>query len=247
MSDDEDVPGGAAAKGRGRGHFAGFSASASSPAQGLLRVLDSRLAPIRRRIVGSMPRFLLAILVLVLISCAPATTGSAPILAGTDLGSGPAPDFTLTDGLTGATVTLSSFRGNVVALAFLYTRCPDVCPLTAEHFRRAQQELGTAADKVTFVAVSVDPDNDTPRNVQEFSSAHRLDRNWHFLIGQRAQLAAVWSAYGIRAVPDEGKPTVTHTDAIFLIDAKGRERVLLRTGAGAEELSKDLRILLNER
>lgn len=194
-----------------------------------------------------MPRFLLAIFVLVLISCAPATTGPAPTLAGTDLGSGRAPDFTLTDGLTGAAVTLSSFRGNVVALAFLYTRCPDVCPLTAELFRRAQVELGAVAEKVVFVAVSVDPDNDTPRNVQEFSSAHRLDRNWHFLIGQRAQLAAVWSAYGIRAVPDEGKPTVTHTDAIFLIDAKGRERVLLRTSAGAEELIKDLRILLNER
>ena len=245
MSDDEDAPGDAAAEGGRRGHSAGFSAPARSPAEGLLRVLDSRLAPIRRRIVGSMPRFLLAILVL--ISCAPATTGSAPILSGTDLGSGPAPDFTLTDGLTGAAVTLSSFRGNVVALAFLYTRCPDVCPLTAEHFRRAQQELGTDAEKVVFVAVSVDPDNDTPQNVQEFSRSHQLDRNWHFLVGQRAQLAGVWSAYGVRAVPDEGKPTVTHTDAIFLIDAKGRERVLLRTSVGAEELIKDLRILLNER
>jgi cytochrome oxidase Cu insertion factor (SCO1/SenC/PrrC family) len=95
--------------------------------------------------------------------------------------------------------------------------------------------------------VSTDPDGDTPAAVQDFSRAHRLDHNWHYLVGSRAQLAAVWSAYGIVATPDPGKPTITHTDAIFLIDKQGRERVLLRTEALDDVLVNDLRILAKER
>src|SRR5438046_6410395 len=87
-------------------------------------------------IVVSMRRvarfgWLVAILI---VACAPAT------LAGTDLGATNAPDFTLTDGLSGRAITLSGQRGQIVALTFLYTNCPDVCPLTATQFRAAQTE-----------------------------------------------------------------------------------------------------------
>jgi protein SCO1/2 len=142
-------------------------------------------------------------------------------------------------------VTLSGLRGNVVALTFLYTKCPDTCPLTAEHFRSAQEKLGTDADRVRFVAVSVDPSGDTPAAVKDFSASHRLDRNWHYLVGPEASLRAVWAAYGIHQQPSGG--LVGHTDAIYLIDANGNARVLLRTVDGAEALAKDLRILLRER
>ena len=96
---------------------------------------------------------------------------AAPQLAGTDLGATDAPDFTLTDGITGRVVTLSAQRGQVTALTFLYTTCPDVCPLTASRFRAAQSELQADAGRVTFIAVSVDPDGDTPNAVREFSAA----------------------------------------------------------------------------
>lgn len=170
----------------------------------------------------------------------------APTLAGTDLGGGGAPDFTLTDGRTGAPLALSDLRGKVVVLSFLYTRCPDVCPLTAAEFRATQRELGADADGVVFVAVSTDPDGDTPQAVQAFSRDHGLDRGWHYLIGSRAQLSGVWQDYGILANPDPEPPTVTHTDAVYLIDEQGRERVLLRSDALAESLLSDLRILLAE-
>lgn len=178
-----------------------------------------------------------------LAGCGPAATE----LAGTDLGAGPAPDFTLLDGRTGDRVSLSDLRGKVVALAFLYTSCPDVCPLTAAAFRRAQRDLGDEASEVVFVAVSADPGRDTPQAVDAFSRAHDLDSGWHYLIGPRAQLARVWSAYGIFVAPDEGRPTVTHTDAVFLIDREGRERVLLRTERLADLLVDDLRQLVAER
>ena len=174
--------------------------------------------------------------VLVLSACAPAK------LAGTDLGATDAPDFTLTDGVSGRAETLSARRGQVVALTFLYTTCPDVCPLTASRFRAAQVELQADASRVTFIAVSVDPDHDTPKAVQDFSAAHDLRTNWYYLVSGQAQLSPVWAAYGIGV--QAGSTTVTHNDAVYLIDARGRERVLLHSEDLAADLANDLRALL---
>ncbi len=163
-------------------------------------------------------------------------------LAGTELGASNAPDFTLTDGVSGRVITLSALRGQVVALTFLYTTCPDVCPLTATRFKAAQAELQADASRVTFIAVSVDPDRDTPRAVQDFSAAHGLATNWHYLVGGRAQLSPVWAAYGIGV--QAASTTVTHNDAVYLIDRSGRERVLLHSEDLATDLTNDLRALL---
>jgi protein SCO1 len=176
---------------------------------------------------------------LALAACAPAP------LAGTELGATDAPDFTLTDGVTGRAVTLSAQRDHVVALTFLYTTCPDVCPLTAARFKATQTELQGDASRVMFIAVSVDPDGDTPQAVQTFSAAHGLASNWHYLVGGRAQLAPVWAAYGIGV--QAGSNTVTHNDAVYLIDRSGRERVLLHSEDLARDLLNDLRALLGER
>ena len=173
---------------------------------------------------------------LVLAACAPAP------LAGTELGATDAPDFTLTDGVTGRAVTLSAQRGQVVALTFLYTTCPDVCPLTATRFRATQTELQGDASRVTFIAVSVDPDRDTPQAVQAFSAAHGLASNWYYLVGGRAQLSPVWAAYGIGV--QAGSSTVTHNDAVYLVDRSGRERVLLHSEDLARDLTNDVRALL---
>jgi protein SCO1/2 len=176
------------------------------------------------------------IVALVLAACAPAP------LAGTELGATEAPDFTLTDGVSGRAVTLSAQRGQVVVLTFLYTTCPDVCPLTATRFRATQAELQGDATRVTFIAVSVDPDRDTPQAVQAFSAAHGLVSNWHYLVGGPAQLSPVWAAYGIGV--QAGSSTVTHNDAVYLIDRSGRERVLLHSEDLARDLTNDVRALL---
>jgi protein SCO1/2 len=189
-------------------------------------------------ILGSMRAVAMGVLfvVFLLASC------SQPKLAGTDLGATNAPDFTLTDGVSGRSVSLSAQRGQVVALTFLYTTCPDVCPLTASRFRAAQDSLGADKDRVTFIAVSVDPERDTPKATQDFSAAHGLSTNWYYLVGGRAQLASVWAAYGIGVQP--GSTTVTHNDAIYLIDRRGRERVLLHSEDLASDLVNDLRALV---
>ena len=167
-------------------------------------------------------------------------------LFGTELEKNSAPDFTLTDGVTGKSLTLSSLRKSAVALAFLFTRCPDVCPLTAGQFRAAQRALGADASKVEFVAVSVDPEGDTPAAVREFSELHDLTDRWHYLIGPRAQLEAVWALYGIGAFASSGARAVEHNDAIYLIDGRGRERVILHSSDPPNWLVDDLRALIGE-
>jgi len=168
-------------------------------------------------------------------------------LFGTELEKKTAPDFTLTDGVTGTSLTLSSLRGSTVAIAFLYTRCPDVCPLTAGQFRAAQRSLGDDAPKVVFVAVSVDPEGDTPAAVREFSDQHDLRDGWHYLIGARAQLEAVWALYGIGSFASSGARAVAHNDAIYLIDGRGRERAILHSSDPPTWLPHDLRALIRER
>lgn len=167
-------------------------------------------------------------------------------LFGTELEKKPAPDFTLTDGVTGKSLTLSTLRGNTVALAFLFTRCPDVCPLTAGQFRAAQRALGADASKVEFVAVSVDPEGDTPQAVRRFSELHDLTERWHYLIGPRAQLEAVWALFGVGSFPSSGARAVEHNDAIYVIDARGRERTILHSSDPPNWLLDDLRALIKE-
>lgn len=196
-----------------------------------------------RRAVRSAVFFAIATLVL-----ASACARSAPRLVGTVMQAEAAPDFTLTDGLSGRALTLSAQRGKVVALTFLYTQCPDVCPLTAEELRQAQEQLSAAGrDRVAFIAISVDPRHDSPEAVQAFAKAHRWGPGFAFLVGGAAQLQPVWTAYGVRAEPDPAGQGVGHSDAVYLIDATGRGRVLTHSDIAVRDLVSDLEALAAER
>ena len=74
----------------------------------------------------------------------------------------PAPDFTLGDA-AGRVVKLSDFRGHVVVVQFIYASCPDECPLHAERLAEVQALVGQAGfkDRVRFVSITTDPENDT--------------------------------------------------------------------------------------
>ncbi|HEY1353027.1 MAG TPA: SCO family protein [Ktedonobacteraceae bacterium] len=177
------------------------------------------------------------------------TAGATPStnqsgLQGTDLGSTPAPDFRLTD-QSGRPVALSQFRGEPVVLTFMYTRCPDVCPLTAEKLHQVQLLLGRDAAHVEMLAVSIDPRGDTRTAALKFSQTHKLTTNWHYLIGTHDQLSPVWNAYSVYA-QDAMENKITHTDALYLIDKQGRERVFFADDFTNQQLTSDLRVLLTE-
>jgi protein SCO1/2 len=179
---------------------------------------------------------------------------STPALAGTPLDGDPAPDFALRD-QDGQLVQLAALRGRPVVLTFLYTQCPDVCPLTASKLRRVADALGPDAARVAFVAVSTDPAHDNAAAAQAFVAQHGLTGRLHFLLGSETELAPVWAAYYIYAAPappaahhDAASPTgpAVHTDALYVLDRQGRLRTFLRSDFEPVALTATLRTLLAE-
>jgi len=149
----------------------------------------------------------------------------------------PPKDFTLRDE-GGREVSLRQYRGRVVVLTFLYSTCRDTCPLTATTIRGALDDVG---HDVPALAISVDPKNDTPDNVEGFLVKQRLSGGrMHFLTGARAQLAPVWRDYGIQP---QGHG-YEHSAYVLLIDAEGRQRVSFPVGQLTDRgLAHDIRRL----
>jgi protein SCO1/2 len=165
-------------------------------------------------------------------------------LQGTDLGGTPAPNFRLTD-QSGNQVSLEQFKGKPVVLTFLYTHCPDVCPLTAEHLHSTMLELGKDAHNVAVLAVSTDPKRDDVAAAMHFSQQHQMTSYWHYLVGTQQQLSPVWASYSIYAQAQQ--QNINHSMAIFVIDKQGRERVFLSSNDFTPaQLTADLKILLKE-
>ncbi|QBD77022.1 SCO family protein [Ktedonosporobacter rubrisoli] len=178
------------------------------------------------------------------------SSSDATTPAEADLGKAPGPDFRLQD-QQGKPVALSQLKGNVVVLSFLYTHCPDMCPLAAEKFHQALSQLGDDAKKVSVLAVSVDPANDTEASAQKFSQEHRLDTNprWHFLLGKRDELIPIWKDYHIYTdalKQDANGQAISHMGIVYLIDQQGKERTLLPVNFSAKQLANDIKGLLKE-
>lgn len=131
-----------------------------------------------------------------------------------------APAFLLRD-QAGRPAGPAQDRGYWTVVTFLYTRCPDVCPLIAQQLGAAQRQ---DAD-LRVIAVSVDPKHDTAEARQRFLAAHGLGPRFRFVSGTRAALAPVWASYHIAALPGPNG-IVSHSSYSVLIDPKGRERVL---------------------
>jgi protein SCO1/2 len=149
-------------------------------------------------------------------------------------------DFTLSD-QRGQSVSLSAYRGEVVALAFLSSDCR-TCVLVAQQVRGALDELG-ATPGVRTIFVSTDPKADTPASVSRFLSETSLSGRVEYLTGTAAQLRPVWHAYRIPPA-NAGKAASEAAVTVLLIDRTGFERV----GFGLEQitpegLAHDIRLL----
>ena len=160
---------------------------------------------------------------------------------------GAAPEFALTS-QDGAEVTLASLRGKVVAVTFIYTSCPDVCPMLTDKLARVQDELGSDfGGKVAFVSITADPERDTPEVLKGYAEA--FDANlagWSFLTGEPAAVLDVAHRYGV-AVVKAADGGVDHTLLTTLIDRQGTMRVqYLGYRFDEEEFRHDLQSLVNE-
>ena len=154
----------------------------------------------------------------------------------------PTPNFTLTD-QSGQKVSMADQRGKLVLVTFLYTNCPDVCPLIAQNLNQALQMLGAKRDDVRVLAVSVDPKGDTPHAVSKYAKAHHLLPEFHYLIGTRDELTQVWKDYGVAAVASDPE-LVDHTAYTMLVDQSGEGRVIYDAGVKAKDVVHDVDELL---
>jgi protein SCO1/2 len=154
-----------------------------------------------------------------------------------------APDFAL-QGSNGTELKLSSYRGKLVLLAFGFTTCPDVCPMTLATLAQARKKLGAEAKNVQVVYVTVDPERDDAARMRTYLAS--FDPTFIGGTGAAGRLEAVRKEYGIIATRKAVGTSYLygHSSFIYLIDAAGRLRALMPYGHSADDYVHDLRILM---
>jgi len=177
-------------------------------------------------------------------------SGAAPapalVLHGRDIGAEQwDAAFTLND-TTGAPRTLADFRGKVVLLAFGYTHCPDVCPTTLAKFAEVRRLLGADAARVQALFVTIDPERDTAELLRAYVPA--FDPSFIGLRGSEAQTDAATKAFhaNYQIVEYQGNVMVDHTASTYIIDTRGRARVVSPYDQPAAQLAEDVRALLRQ-
>jgi protein SCO1/2 len=155
-------------------------------------------------------------------------------------------DLPLTD-QHGRERSMADFKGKVVVVFFGFTQCPDVCPTTLQELVEVKKLLGKDGDKVQGVFVTVDPERDTPEVLKAYMA--NFDPSFVALRGSPEQLATVAKDFKIYYKRVEGKTptsyTMDHSAASYVFDTQGRVRLYTRYGSGAQALSEDIRLLLN--
>lgn len=156
-----------------------------------------------------------------------------------------APDFSL-QGSDGHELRISHYRGKVVLLAFGFTSCTEVCPITLNTFAVTRRKLGPAAADVQVVYVTVDPERDVPGRLAKYLGS--FDSTFVGGTGTEAQLAAVRKEYGVSAEKKKfgDDYTYAHSSFAYLIDRTGRIRALMPYGHSPDDYAHDLTLLLKE-
>lgn len=210
---------------------------------------------------GLSPRILLALVVLVVIAGGVAvltvgggkTSPSAGAVHGVasskyagSLASPaePAPPLSLRN-YRGERVNIDQYRGKAVLVTFLYTKCPDVCPIIASNLGVALNLMGRAkAAKVQVIAVSVDPRGDTSAAVASFLQRHGVAGRMQYLIGSVHELARAWSAWGVGSERDAQQPQfINHSGLVYGISAAGKVTTLYAANFKPQEIVHDTPLL----
>ncbi len=91
-------------------------------------------------------------------------------------------------------------KGKQVVVSFIYTTCPDICPLTTARLALVKDQLGDAMGRdVFFVSMTVDPENDTPESLKAYADAFKTGPGWLFLTGKPEDIRAINSKFGNRS------------------------------------------------
>ena len=158
----------------------------------------------------------------------------------------PAPELAL-DGTDGKALNLTRFHGKVVLLAFGFSSCAEVCPVTLATLAGARRKLGDQAMGVQVVYVTVDPERDDAVRMKKYLAS--FDATFVGGVGTRAQIDVAQKSYGIsstKQVYADGNYTIGHSSSIYMIDRAGKLRAVMPYGHSSEDFAHDLRILLRQ-
>jgi protein SCO1/2 len=147
-------------------------------------------------------------------------------------------------------------KGKIAVVGYVFTNCPDICPLTTNNMRLVQEEIKKQGLKnVEFVTISFDPEYDTPSVLKEYAEVRGLDTsNWMFLTGEKTETDRVIRDVGVVAAPSDSTKMESgkmmyfyvHTDRINLLDTEGRIRgTYLGSRANIDKIVKDINTLAN--
>ncbi len=179
-----------------------------------------------------------------LTSCAP----EKPRFSSVDItGAEYARDFSLKDH-NGQLRTLKDFRGQIVAVFFGFTQCPEVCPTTMAEMAEIKKLLGPDGKKLQAIFVTVDPQRDTPELLKAYMG--NFDPTFLAMSPSPQDLAAVAKEFKIYYKKVEGRSpssySMDHTAGTYIFDKQGRVRLYGRYGSGAPTLAADILLLLKE-
>ena len=147
--------------------------------------------------------------------------------------------FTMTRAEDGKEVTAADYRGKVTLLYFGYTFCPDICPTTLANVAEILKGLGSEANKVRVLFVTVDPGRDTPKVLNLYTDAFAPQMDG--LVGTADELAALARryriAYSVKPDDNAARYEVSHSPAIYVFGKEGKARLLIgNLGAGKPDL-----------
>jgi protein SCO1/2 len=182
-----------------------------------------------------------------LAACCMLVSGAAFAFKGVDVtGQGYDGDFRLL-GHDGAPRTQADFAGKVVVVTFGFTRCPDVCPTSLAALAAAVGALGEDRKRVRGVLITVDPERDTPALLAKYVTA--FEPTFLGLTGDPAATRRAARAFKVfyQKVPTSKEDyTMDHSTGYYVIDRKGRTRLMFRYGQSAADMAYDIRLLLRE-
>jgi protein SCO1/2 len=121
----------------------------------------------------------------------------------------------------------ADFRGKTVVFSFFFTSCPTICPREAKALSELQRRLSPAlGERVRFVSLSVDPENDTPEAMREFAFENGADlKSWSFVRASEPATRALALELSMFEGPEKAQAAPSnHTTAVYLFDATGRLR-----------------------
>ena len=126
--------------------------------------------------------------------------------------------------------------GKPVILAFIYTSCTTVCPVTSQILSHAQELLGKDLDKVRIMSVSIDPEYDTPARLLAYSKKFGAKPQWQHYTGTLANSVAVQKAFGAY----QGDK-MNHIPLIFIKGGDKKSWVRLDGFPSADQVVKEYR------